>query len=228
MNTGDQLPLAFETRASQGRADFIVTPATVAAVSLIDSWPDWPAPAVAVFGPTGSGKSHLAAIWQETSGAVQIGIDELEATASLLQTESEVQNKCYVLKIPGRGLEGRQQEESLFHLLNTVREKQAFLLLIGRQPPARLDVGLPDLKSRLRALPAVEIPAPDDDLLRGLLTKMFNDRQLSVSTDVVEYMVPRMERSFEGARLLVERLDNKALSQKRAITIPFVRDMLDT
>lgn len=119
-------------------------------------------------------------------------------------------------------------QEGLFHLLNTIREQQGSLLLISRQSPARIDVGLPDLKSRLRALPAVEIPAPDDDLLRGILIKMFNDRQVSISADVVDYMVLRMERSFNGARHLVDRLDRLALSEKRAITIPFVRRVLDT
>jgi len=228
MGAGDQLPLAFETRSLQGRADFIVTPGTMAAVSLIDSWPDWPAPTVSVFGPAGSGKSHLAAIWQEVSGASKIGIDDLDTTIDHLQNESGGENNSFVLRIADQVEPTRQHEEKLFHLLNTVREQRASLLLISRSSPARLVVKLPDLQSRLRALPAVEIPAPDDELLRGLLIKMFNDRQLSVSTEVVDYMVLRMERSFEGARHLVRQLDQLALSEKRAITIPFVKRVMDS
>lgn len=227
MPTGVQLPLKFETRSLHGREDFIVTPGTMPAVALIDSWPDWPAPCVSIFGPAGSGKSHLAAIWQDRSAASKIDISELDSTIDHLQNAFVRDTGGFVLRLPDDGDLSSSIQERLFHLLNTIREQQGCLLLITRQSPARIDVALPDLKSRLRAIPAVEIPAPDDDLLRGILLKMFNDRQISISTDVVDYMVLRMERSFDGARHLVDQLDRLALSEKRAITIPFVRRVLD-
>lgn len=227
---GDQLLLEFETRSLQGRSDFIVTPVTEAAVALIDAWPDWPATTVAIYGPAGSGKSHLAAIWQEKSGATKLDVTNLESTINHLQNSppGESYNHNMVLELAGDLAASPARQQGVFHLLNTMREQQAYLLMISRQPPSRFDVGLQDLKSRLRAIPAVEIPAPDDELLHGLLIKMFRDRQLSVSGEVIDYIVPRMERSFSGAQTLVELLDRLALAEKRAITVPFARSVMDS
>lgn len=227
MAIGEQLPLGFETRSLQGREDFIVTPVTKAAVSMIDSWPDWPASTNAIFGPPGSGKSHLAAIWQERSAAPGIDFNTLDDVTEYLQSGSAKHNKNFVLRVPEPVATSGAAEESFFHLLNAVRAEQGNLLLISRVSPARLPFKLPDLVSRLKSVPAIEIPAPDDDLLRGIVTKLFNDRQLTVSIEVVDYIVPRMERSFEGARCLVNQLDRLALSEKRAITIPLVRRILE-
>ncbi|MEQ9491054.1 MAG: DnaA/Hda family protein [Alphaproteobacteria bacterium] len=229
MGACDQLPLDFETRSLQGRSDFIVTPVTEAAVALIDSWPDWPATAVAIYGPAGSGKSHLAAIWRERSGATNLDLTNLESTINHLQNcpAGEIHNHNMVLELVDDLAASPVRQQGVFHLLNTIREQQAYLLMISRQAPSRFDVALPDLRSRLRAIPAVEIPAPDDELLHGLLIKMFRDRQLSVSNEVIDYIVPRMERSFQGAQSLVDLLDRLALAEKRAITVPFVRSVMD-
>ncbi len=227
MSAGDQIPLAFETRSLHGRADFIVTPATAAAVSLIDSWPDWPANTVSIYGPAGSGKSHLAAIWREKSAATNLHMINLNSTIDHLQNSPAQQSNNMVLELLGDLGASPARQEGILHLLNSIREQGSYLLMISRDAPARMDVTLPDLRSRLRAIPAVEIPAPDDALLRGILVKMFNDRQLSVPSEVVDYIVPRMERTFEGARSLVARLDILALAKNRAITIPFVRSVMD-
>ena len=122
---------------------------------------------------------------------------------------------------------GGLDETALFHLINLARENGRFLLLTGRQPPSRWKVALPDLRSRLLAMPALAIGAPDDQVLAALLVKLFADRQLKVGEEVVAYLLGRMERSFAAAARLVDRLDRAALAGHRAVTVPLARAVLD-
>ncbi|MBT5048973.1 MAG: DNA replication protein [Rhodospirillaceae bacterium] len=213
-----QLVLDLPHRPALGRDDFLVAPCNAAAVEWIDNWPDWPGPVLALCGPGGSGKSHLAAVWQSRSEAHGIDphaipkvIESGELPAGHLVMEDM---KCPV------------DEEALLHLYNMVSERGRTLLLTSAIPPARWPVKLPDLASRLRTIPVAEIGAPDDALLEALLVKMFADRQLRVGPDVIAFLLPRMERSFAHVRALVERLDGAALSQQRTITIPLARNVL--
>jgi chromosomal replication initiation ATPase DnaA len=113
--------------------------------------------------------------------------------------------------------EGRFDEPLLFHLLNLVREERAFMLITARSAPASWRIGVPDLASRLRALPAVVLAAPDDALFRAVLVKLFADRQLAVDESLVGYLATRIERSFAAARAAVDALDREALGRKRPV-----------
>jgi chromosomal replication initiation ATPase DnaA len=117
-------------------------------------------------------------------------------------------------------------EQSIFHLLNRVHGLKGRVLLTGTMPPARWPIALRDLRSRLGAMPVAEIGLPDDGLMAGLLVKLFADRQIAVGTDVIGFMVARIERSFEAARAVVDAIDRNALAAGRAVTVPFVRDVL--
>jgi chromosomal replication initiation ATPase DnaA len=161
-------------------------------------------------GPEGSGKSHLAAIWARAAGARSIAaraLDE-EGVPAALATGALVLESV---------TEGCFDEAQLFHLLNLAREEHAFVLVTTRTPPASWRVRVPDLASRLRALPVVALAAPDDALFRAVLVKMFADRQLAVDESLVGYLATRIERSFATARAAVETLDREALSRKRPV-----------
>jgi chromosomal replication initiation ATPase DnaA len=194
-----------------GRADFLVGAANEEAFALIDRWPGWPVPVVYLFGPPGSGKSHLTEIWRAESDAAAVG------AAALRKSDADrlVANGAVAVEdvdaLPF-------DEAALFHLLNRASEKDAAVLLTGRSPPAGLAIGLPDLASRLRAAQPVRLAEPDDLLLRRVLTKLFADRQLSVSPAVIDYILTRLDRSLEAASLIVERLDREALAEGRAVT----------
>ena len=114
--------------------------------------------------------------------------------------------------------EGNFDEAALFHLLNLAREERAFLLITARSAPAGWRIGLPDLASRLRALPVVALEAPDDALLRAVIVKLFADRQLAVDENLVGFLLNRIERSFGAAREAVRKLDQEALRLKRPVT----------
>ncbi len=220
MTTGRrQLVLDLPHRPALGRDDFLIAPCNEAAVEWIDIWPQWPAPALALCGPEGSGKSHLSAVWQSRSEAVRLDPGDIKTA------------------LGGAGLPAKylivedvispEPEEAFLHLYNQVAEDGGFLLLTSEIPPARWPMKLADLTSRLRAIPVAEIGAPDDALLEALLVKMFADRQLLVAPEVVAYLLRRMERSFAGARTLVDRLDGAALSEQRTITVPLARSVID-
>jgi chromosomal replication initiation ATPase DnaA len=207
-----QLVLALGHAESFAREDFLAGPSNAAALALIERWPDWPAPAVALVGPEGSGKSHLAAIWAEASGARVLAarlLGEVDLPAALATGALVVEDLE-----PTTGLD----ERALFHLINLAREQGAFLLLTARQPPASFAVGIRDLASRLRALPVVMLAPPDDALLRALIVKLAADRQLAVDEALVNYLANRIERSFAAARDAVKRLDQEAMRQHRPVT----------
>jgi chromosomal replication initiation ATPase DnaA len=203
-----QLALALDHAESYAREDFLSGASNEAALALIESWPDWPARAVALIGPEGSGKTHLATIWAATAGARVVSgrhLGETDLPGALATGALVVEDAAAVT-----------DEPALFHLINLAREEGAFLLLMARSAPTLWPASLPDLVSRLRALPVVMLDGPDDDLLRGVLLKVAADRQLSLDDSVVRYLLTRIERSPAAARAAVIALDKEALRQVRA------------
>lgn len=212
-----QLALDLPHRAAFGRGDFLVAPSNEAAVAWIDRWPGWPAPGLALYGPAGSGKSHLAAVWQARSGAAVLSPGAL---ATRIETRSCVYEEGEA------HLADRDAAEALFHLYNRIAAGGGHILLVGRTPPARWPVALADLRSRLNALPAAEIKGPDDAMLAGLFAKLFRDRQLVVPGEVILYIVQRIERSCAAVSRAVEALDRVSLAERRPITLPLARAAL--
>ena len=205
-----QLALDLVYRPAFGREDFLVGSSNAAAVAWLDRWPDWAGRGLVIHGPAGSGKSHLASVWRATSGArvLDTGPEGLrEATGAHRSGE------CVVVE----DVDPPFDERALLHLYNAVTADGGFVLLTARAAPAAMPLTLPDLASRLRALPAVALSDPDDDLLAVVLMKLLADRQVGVPVDVVRYLVERMERSFEAAGRLAAALDRASLAARRPI-----------
>ncbi len=205
-------------RAALGREDFLVTPANAEAVEWIDRWPDWPGPALIVYGPPGSGKSHLAQVFAHASGAAVFATHPPREDALALMARH-----------PALALDDADaapDEERLLHLVNAAREAGGGLLLTASAPPARWGVRLPDLRSRLLAAPAAALREPDDALMAALLVKLFADRQLRVGEEVIAYIGRRIERSYSAARRVVDAIDTRALAERRDVTVPLIRDVL--
>jgi chromosomal replication initiation ATPase DnaA len=204
-------------RAAYGREDFLVSGSNARAVSLIDSWPNWPSAAALLIGPAGSGKTHLVEVWRRMSGARAVsGLGGTDAADLLSGGALAVEN------LPG----GDLNETGLFHLLNLARELRAHVLFTAREHPISWGVRLPDLASRLQALPVAAIGDADDALLRGVLLKLFADRQIAVDEPVLTYLISRIPRSLATARLVVAEIDRHALEQGAAVGRSFVARVL--
>lgn len=218
--TPAQLPLALSHPPQYGRDSFLAAPSNQAALSLVERWPEWPAPVVVLSGPPGSGKTHLAHIWAERAGAGLINASEIEAEAArILAGRSGIA----VDDMPAEHV----AEQGLFHLINAAAECGAALLLISRAPASAWSVGLPDLRSRLRLAAEIALQPADDELLRQVLVKLFADRQLMVEKTVLDYLLLRCERSLAAASRLVEALDREALAAGRRITRPMCARVLE-
>lgn len=213
----EQLALALPVRSATGRGDFFVSPANALAVAEIDRWRDWAGGKLALVGPPGSGKSHLAQVWATESGARLLPATAL-VEASTAAGPSPATRPGPVVVEDGEGVAGHPEaERALLHLHNLVLAEGGRLLLTGRTPPARWPVALPDLASRLAATPVARLAPPDDALLAALVVKLFADRGLAAQPALVDYLVPRMERSFAEAQRLVAALDARAMATRRAI-----------
>jgi len=214
-----QLAFALPHAESLTRDNFLEGPANEAGLALIDSWPDWPNRIMLLVGPEGSGKSHLASIWAEQAGA--------RATSAHALTAASVPGALATGALVVEDLKpGDFDERAMFHLMNLAREDEAFVLVTARVAPSAFEVELRDLRSRLRAVPAVSLLPPDDLLFRGLIVKFCADRQMSVDEPLVSYLTNRIERSYAAVRQAVGLLDTEALRLGRPVTRALAAELL--
>lgn len=210
-----QLVLPLNLRAAQSRDDFVVVPANEAAVAFVDAWPNWPAPAAVLIGPSGSGKSHLAAVWQEKSHASIIHAGEKNLPSG---------NGPLVIEDVDRVPASETRDRLLFASLESGRP----LLLSACDAPSQWQAVLPDLKSRFAALISFSLWEPDDALLAGLARKLFADRQVEVPETVIKAMIAGLERTPAAIRDFVNRIDELALSRHKPISSGFVKEILSS
>jgi chromosomal replication initiation ATPase DnaA len=214
-----QLAFALPHAESLTRDNFLEGPANAAGLALVDSWPEWPNRTMLLVGPEGSGKSHLAAIWAEQSGA--------RSTAAHALTASSVPAALATGALVIEDLNSSDfDERALFHLVNLAREDEAYVLITARAPALTFEIELRDLRSRLRAVPTVALLPPDDQLFRALVVKFCADRQLAIDESVVGYLATRIERSYAAARQTVELLDTEALRLGRPVTRALAAELL--
>jgi chromosomal replication initiation ATPase DnaA len=211
-----QLILPLATAPALEREDFIVSPANAQAVAFLDSYPDWASPIAALYGPAGSGKSHLAHAWAARVQAPVLSASRLDDLAASQLPGGPVAIEDVDAAAP------ESRDTALF----AIGERGGAVLMTGRERPALWPVLLPDLASRFRAMLAFPLWSPDDELLAALARKLFADRQLRVPDSVVTRMVALLERSPGAIRDFVARLDARALAEKRKITAGLVRELL--
>jgi chromosomal replication initiation ATPase DnaA len=211
-----QLVLPLETRPALGREDFIVAPANREAVAFIDAFPDWPTSVAALYGPEGSGKSHLAAAWAKRANAAILEASMLDDTTL----------QCAATMLVVEDVDARAPDSARDVLLFALIERSSAVLLTGREPPSQWQTTMPDLASRYRAMVSFALWAPDDALLGAMAKKLFADKQVSVPDSAIDYMIRSLERSPGAIRDFVARTDAKALAEKRPVTVVLMREIL--
>ncbi len=210
-----QLRLSLRRAPDYARAAFIRSDSNAAALEALEAWPSWRGGALVLVGPCGSGKTHLATVWARRAGAAMLAPDLDVAALSGLQGP-------IVLEDADRGAAG----EALFHLINRAALPDSALLITARTPPTAWESELPDLRSRLKALPVALLSEPDDAVLRELLQKLFEERNIRPPPDLLSYLARRIERSAAAALAVVERLDEAADAQARPVSRALAREML--
>lgn len=215
-----QLVLDLPFTDGDGLEDFLRSPANAAAIDEVLAWPAWPATALVVWGPAGSGRTHLARIWARRSDALVLDGGGLGAARTALVTIGNARH-CVI-----DDADEVADDVALLHVYNMVANEGGNLLLTARAPLGAWGITLPDLASRLKTAWSCRIHEPDDQLLAALLVKQLRDRRLAVAPDVVGYLARHMERSFAAARRLVRELDRASLCARRPITLPLARAVL--
>lgn len=218
----EQLIFDLPLETAFGRQDFFVTGANATAVSVLENWQSWPMGKLVLSGPKGSGKTHLSNIWAELTGARVIDAMALldvnlgaQITAPLC-----VENMHQIAGISAL-------QEAAFHLHNMMMEQGQTLLFTGVGIPGQWGITLPDLLSRLQGSSLTELALPDDSLLCAVMLKQFSDRQIKLDPKVMDFLMLRMERSFETVSHLVSELDRQALVHRKPITLGIARRALD-
>lgn len=207
-----QLTLALPLRTALGREAFSVSASNAQAVAMVEAWQNWPKGKLALVGPVGAGKTHLAHVWAELSGAQVIAARDV-AQHPLPETSG---TKLVVEDVPQIAGD-TAAEEALFHLHNAMASTMGFLMITGKQDPALWPLKLPDLASRMQAAMVARLDAPDDALLTHVLVKLFQDRQITPPAQMIDFLVLHMERSFAEAGRVVAEIDRRALASKRKI-----------
>jgi len=201
-----QLVLDIAPRPAYGSEDFLVAPSNQLAFTFVENWPKWPSSLSLLIGPEGTGKTHLLEIWRRRAGAQLVDISVLN------------ENLVPTLMPPGAAVALKHtvgtkiNQKALFHLLNAAKENNGYVLVASRSLPKTWDLTLPDLVSRLAAAPAIHVQPAEEELLRGVLVKLFADRQCAVDEGFIQYLITRMPRSLAAARSLVMAIDERSLA----------------
>ena len=223
--SGNQLPLDLvpEVPTYAGQ-DFIRGPsneeAFQAMMALND--PNSSSFGLVIVGPAGSGKTHLAHLWQTMTNALFVSPSRCLEEAEFYRSLPKAKKSFILDDFPASG-----SEVDLFHFYNFVKEEEGKLLILSRALPREWPFLLPDLKSRLLSLPCYRLNSPDDSLLRAVLRKCFSDFQIRVPENVISYLLPRIERSFKAVQDFAYRLNQEALTRKKNITLKMVRACLE-
>lgn len=209
-----QAPLPFPVAPRFDRALFVVSDGNREAVEAVDAWPAWTGGSLALIGPEGVGKSHLARAWADKAGALIADDDALHI--------SDLPSGPVLVEDVDR----RAADTLLFHLINRAAVGGT-LLVTARTPPKAWPLTVPDLRSRVNAMSQAVIAAPDDTVLGGVLQNLFRQRNIRPEPELLDYLLRRMERSAPAALDLVVRLDTAAHALGRGVTRALAREVLE-
>lgn len=212
------LDISLPRRRAFERSDFYVSASNDTALAMVEAWEGWPNRQLLLTGPEGAGKTHLAHVWMQATGAERVIAAKLKEddVAALASIGAVVVEDVDTALSTG-------SETALFHLMNLARAEGAALLITAKVRPSDIALTIRDLASRIAGLTHVSIEAPDEALMQDIIIKQFRDRHLIVAKPVVAFLARRIERSAKAAAEIVDQLDRASKTQAHGITIPFIR-----
>ena len=214
----DQLILKFPEHRAYKKEDFYVSPSNEEAFDFISSWPKWIKRIVNIFGPTGSGKSHLASILKSKTKCLEILPKDLnENIISEFKTKEALIIENFNEKI---------SEELLFSLWNTALQDNKYFLINSIKPINSYKFKLPDLVSRIKSSLSIGIKLPSDDLISAIIAKNFSDKQIIVEEKHIDYIIKRIDRSYEKISQFILVLDKYSLKKGTPFSLKLIKEVL--
>jgi len=214
----DQLILKFPTKQVYKKEDFYVSPSNQKAYDFINSWPKWIKRIVNIFGPSGSGKSHLASILKTKTTCLQIDSDKLNETTFLKFKTKE----ALIIE----NLNEKVSEKLLFSLWNTSLQDNKYILITSFKSINSYNFKLKDLISRINSSFIIGINLPSDDLISVILSKNFSDKQIKVEKKHIDYIIKRIDRSYEKISQFILTLDKYSLKKGSPIGLKLIKEVL--
>ena len=214
----DQLILRFPTHQAYKKEDFYVSPSNQEAYDFINSWPKWIKRIINIFGPIGSGKSHLASILKSKTSCLLIDSNELNEKIFLKFKTKE----ALIIE----NLYGSVSEKLLFSLWNIALQDNKYVLITSKKPISSYKFKLRDLKSRVNSSLIIGINLPSDDLISVILAKNFSDKQIKVEKKHIDYIIKRIDRSYEKISQFILTLDKYSLKKGTPFSLKLIKEVL--
>ena len=214
----DQLILKFPANKLYKKEDFYVSSSNQEAYNYINSWPKWIKRIVNIFGPSGSGKSHLASM--------------LKSKTSCLQVDSRKLNEESLLKFKTKealiieNFDQKISEKLLFTLWNNATHDNKYILITSNKPLNFYKFKLKDLSSRINSSLIIGIKLPSDDLISVILAKNFSDKQIKVEKKHIDYIIKRIDRSYEKISQFILTLDKYYLKKGSPFSLKLIKEVL--
>ena len=215
----DQLLLKFPLKRAYLKEDFYVSSSNNEAFQLIESWPKWIKKAVNIFGPAGSGKTHLTSILKNKTSLIIIESDKLDDEIFFKFKLKEV--------LIIENLNENISENLLFSLYNVSLQDNKYLLITSKKPINKLNFKLPDLRSRLNSTTIIGIDLPSDELISVILSKNFSDRQIEVEKKHIDYIIKRIDRSYEKISQFISTIDKYSLKKSSPFSLKLIKEVLN-
>ena len=214
----DQLILKFPTNNIYLKEDFYVSPSNREAYEFISSWPRWIKRIANIFGPPGSGKTHLTSILKNKTSSLKIESDELN---DKIFFEFKIKEALII-----ENLNENVSENLLFSLWNVALQDNKYLLITSIKPISAYKFKLPDLKSRASSSMIMGINLPSDDLISVILAKNFSDKQIKVEKKHIDYIIKRIDRSYEKISQFISILDKYSLKKGNPFGLKLIKEVL--
>ena len=214
----DQLVLKFPTINAYLQQDYYVSSSNHEAYDFINSWPKWLKKIANIFGPSGSGKTHLTSILKNKTSVLQIQSDQLNDKIFFKFKTKE----ALIIE----NINEKVSENLLFSLWNIALQDNKYLLFTSSKPILSFKFKLPDLRSRAKDIITIGLKLPGDDLIGVILAKNFSDKQIKIEKKHIDYIIKRIDRSYEKISQFVLTLDKYSLEKGGSFSLKMIKEVL--
>ena len=219
MNNKNQILFDFKFNKNYLVQDYYLSSSNQDAYNLINCWPKWIKKTINLYGKKFSGKSHLASIFEKKTTCIKVFSEEC--------SDKTIQNLKTKQALIIEDLDENFSENLLYAVLNIIEQENKYLLITSLEPLNKFNFKLPDLISRIRNCLIIGIKNPDDNLIFALLIKYLSDRQINIDKKLIEYIIKRIDRSYEKIFLFIHKIDKLSLKKGKPINLATIKEALE-